>query len=171
MFARAQVFRRIDSASDHFKIVADRGCCSFRLDCSSRCSNLWNFSAAERTPYLQSLVYQQEAHAMSKLFYRDRSELLCTLSTTRVCGSSFIRFPFRILQGTVELELQVKSTSFGQREEVFLYPTLCVSDPEQYPKNVVKTKPMGQIDRSRKLALLQPKPTIEMCETSYVCWF
>ncbi|CAN0440273.1 unnamed protein product [Ascophyllum nodosum] len=73
-------------------------------------------------------------------------------------------FPFRILQGTVELELQAKSTSFVEGKKVFLCPTLCVSSPKQHRENVVKAKPMGQINRSRTLALLQPTPTIEILE-------
>ncbi|CAN0285616.1 unnamed protein product, partial [Pylaiella littoralis] len=131
------------------------------------------FDIGLKGPFPGGEVKIRRDAALSGVGARPDSTQLCAQTFDLVCVPIDVRsiwhwFPFRILQGTVELELQAKSTSFGQREEVFLYPTLCVSDPEQYPKNVVKTKPMGQIDRSRKLALLQPKPTIEMCETSYV---
>ncbi|CAM9751946.1 unnamed protein product, partial [Hapterophycus canaliculatus] len=77
--------------------------------------------------------------------------------------SEWHRFPFRILRGTVELELKAKSGSFGEGKGVFLCPTLCVSDPEKFKSNVVKAKPMGYLNRCRTLAILHEKPTIEVC--------
>eukprot|EP00903_Cladosiphon_okamuranus_P009090 g8688.t2 len=84
----------------------------------------------------------------------------------RVKVKCFLRFPFRILRGTVELELQSKTGSFGVGQEVFLCPTLCVSDPDEhkYRNNVVKAKNKSYFDRCRTLAFLQEKPTIEIVE-------
>lgn len=100
-----------------------------------------------------------EAHALLKIVTGNGFEFLCTLS-----GLMSIRFPFRILQGTVELELKAKSASFGEGGETYLCPTLFVSDPETYPDNVVAARSLDLLDRSRTLALLQGKPTIEVCE-------
>ncbi|CAN0006474.1 unnamed protein product [Pylaiella littoralis] len=73
-------------------------------------------------------------------------------------------FPFRILQGAVDLELQAKSISFEQREKVFLCPTLYVSDPGKFEENVVKARPMDDFDRSRTFVFLRKKPKIEIVE-------
>lgn len=71
----------------------------------------------------------------------------------------------------MELELQSKTGSFGGGE-VFLCPTLCVSDPNEhkYRNNVVKAKHMSYFDRCRTLAFLQEKPTIEVCGSgTFLC--
>ncbi|CAM9344366.1 unnamed protein product [Sphacelaria rigidula] len=72
-------------------------------------------------------------------------------------------FPFRILKGKVELELQAVILEKRPDERIMLCPDLCICDPEHLD-NLVRVKRSEDLNRSRTVAFLLDVPTIEICK-------
>lgn len=85
-----------------------------------------------------------------------------------LCG----RFPFRILKGTVDLELQAKyrPSEFGEGK-VLLCPDLLspiidgVSDKVRAErlKKIIRVKETGNLSRLRRLNFITKMPVVEVC--------
>lgn len=86
-----------------------------------------------------------------------------------VCG----RFPFRILKGTVDLELQSKyrPSDFGGGKVLLCPDLLCpIIDDTATKKvqaeqleNIVRVKEPGRLSRLRRLAFIRERPVVKVC--------
>ena len=101
-------------------------------------------------------------------------DVLSLITPLFVCG----RFPFRILKGTIDLELQSKyrPSGFGEGKVLLCPDLLCPKiddnaskkDQAEQLKNIVRVKQTGRLSRLRRLDFVRELPVIKVCGASTV---